>query len=168
MYRKGQIHSGIASRKFSLASGRQKEKLTHARGRYWVQTRDQCYAGDIWKHWVVKGRIWAYFMSVLEDTNHVRWADYHFIQSTGYICLAPDYGDITLARSLHASPSQGKAAQSPAEIFWVIADYFRTQVVVFYPDEIITPGVIEYRLKPEEMNPQNPYEYFPPRCCRTR
>ncbi|KAJ4307255.1 hypothetical protein N0V88_000637 [Collariella sp. IMI 366227] len=123
---------------------------------YWVQTRDQCYAGDIWKHWVVKGRIWAYFMSVLEDSNHVRWADYHFIQSTEYIRLAPDYGDITLARSLHASPSQGRAAQSPAEIFWVIADYFRTQVVVFYPDEIITPGAIEYRLKPEEINPQNP------------
>lgn len=108
---------------------------------------------DIFRHWTVKGRIWTYFMQTIRTTRHLatnagpqRYRDYWRLQQRSTI-EDHEYGELSLIRSLHASPAQGRPAYpvwwdgEPArglhdDMLWVIADYFATQIIVFYPNPI--------------------------------
>ena len=103
---------------------------------------------DIFRHWTVKGRIWTYFMQTIRDCNqqNVRWRDYWTLQKRSKV-QDQEHGELSLVRSLHASPAQGRPAYPvwwdgevgrglKDEILWVVADYFATQIIVFYPNPI--------------------------------
>ncbi|KAK3345996.1 hypothetical protein B0T25DRAFT_266865 [Lasiosphaeria hispida] len=87
--------------------------------------------GSIMRHWQVKARIWTFFMQTLRDSSAPRWRVYHELQAQSTI-RDRYYGELSLARSLHASPRQGVPAYSGKEILYVIADFFACQIVVFY------------------------------------
>ncbi len=85
-------------------------------------------------HWQVKARIWTYFMQVLRSSlnhdNHARWTDYNFLQYKSK-SVDPDFGTLSMARSLYASQYQGKPAYPHHYLLYVIADYFGIQIILF-------------------------------------
>ncbi|KAK3290205.1 uncharacterized protein B0H64DRAFT_453228 [Chaetomium fimeti] len=85
---------------------------------------------SLWHHWEVKARIWTYFMQVLKDPSHERWAEYHLLQQKSKT-VDPDFGTLSMARSLYASSSQGKPAYPHEYLLHVIADYFCAPVDVY-------------------------------------
>ncbi|KAH6649395.1 hypothetical protein F5144DRAFT_4691 [Chaetomium tenue] len=85
---------------------------------------------SLWHYWEVKARIWAYFMQVLKDPSHELWAEYHLMQHLSKT-VDPNFGTLSMARSLYAAPSQGKAAYPHEYLLYVIADYFGTKVQVY-------------------------------------
>ncbi|KAM7198992.1 hypothetical protein V8F33_004729 [Rhypophila sp. PSN 637] len=92
---------------------------------------------------VVKGRIYTWFMQTIKDQGAIRFKDYWKLQQAS-IVRDDEFGELSLIRSLHASVAQGRPAyptwwnsQPDSETFndrilHVIADYFCTQVIVFY------------------------------------
>ncbi|KAK3986873.1 hypothetical protein QBC44DRAFT_332356 [Cladorrhinum sp. PSN332] len=85
---------------------------------------------DVTRHWAVKMQIWAYFMQVLKDGDHPRWCEYHMLQKASKTDH-PEFGKLSLARSLYASGRQGLPAYPHEYILFVIADFFGMQVIVF-------------------------------------
>ncbi|KAK4221997.1 hypothetical protein QBC38DRAFT_490921 [Podospora fimiseda] len=118
---------------------------------YHVQPREFTGTGNnIFRHWLVKARIWTYFMQTLAEPQNIRWVDYHILQWRSEK-VTQQWGRTSLARSLFAGKHQGEAAYSPEQVFHVISDYFDTQVIVFYPGiEGYSPG--QYR--DQMFNPQ--------------
>lgn len=84
----------------------------------------------MWHHRPLKARIWTYLMQVLKDSSHERWQEYHLLEYKSRT-TDPDFGTVSMARSLHASHDQGKPAYPHKSILYVIADYFNTEIVVF-------------------------------------
>jgi hypothetical protein len=78
----------------------------------------------------VKARIWTYFMQVLKNPRHELWAEYHVMQHKSKV-VDPNFGTLSMARSLYAAPSQGKPAYPHEYLLHVIADYFGTKVQVY-------------------------------------
>ena len=129
--------------------------LSYWRGsrREWKMAPGNTGFPSIWDHGIVKGRIWTWFMQTVKDHDHVRFRDYWKLHYASIVEHA-EYGTMSLMRSLYASPSQGVPAYPTwwdgqpqlttsavervfhDEIFWVIADYFCTQIVVFYPNPV--------------------------------
>lgn len=85
---------------------------------------------SLWHYWEVKARIWTYFMQVLKDPSHELWAEYHLMQHLSKT-VDPNFGTLSMARSLYAAPSQGKAAYPHEDLLHVIADYFDTKIQVY-------------------------------------
>lgn len=90
----------------------------------------QDYGPDVSRPWAIKMQIWSYFKSVLKDPTHPRWCEYHMLENRSRT-HHPEFGNLSLMRSLHASNRQGLPAFSHRYIFFVIAEFFGTQVVVF-------------------------------------
>jgi len=79
-------------------------------------------------------------MQVLKDKYHQRWAAYHRLQ-WGSRIRDPNYGQLSLARSLYASPQQGLPAfPTGPEILCVVADYFWVEIICFYPPGTKSPS----------------------------
>ncbi|KAK5652345.1 hypothetical protein OQA88_10537 [Cercophora sp. LCS_1] len=91
---------------------------------------------DIFSHWTVKARIWTYYFQVLCDPGHERWRAYHWLEDMSTCHDFPDYGTLSIGRSLCASSRQGLPAYSAYWILWVIADYFGVEIIVFYPPTV--------------------------------
>lgn len=100
---------------------------------YWIYRRrgNNNNGPDIMRHWQVKARIWTYFMQVLMTRDHERWLDYNWLQEKSKT-VEPDFGTLSMARSLYASEEQGKPAFPHHFLLFVIADYFGTEVVLFH------------------------------------
>ncbi|KAK3319638.1 hypothetical protein B0T19DRAFT_467262 [Cercophora scortea] len=102
------------------------DSLRHSLSYWRSQDRDSLNnsnGASIWKHGDTKARIWTYmyFMQVLSDQTHdlSRTIDH-------------DFGELSLIRCLHTGSQQSRAAVCYwRNIFYVIADYFATQVIVF-------------------------------------
>jgi hypothetical protein len=69
-------------------------------------------------------------MQVLKDPSQERWQEYHLLEYKSKT-TDPDFGTLSMARSLHASHEQGRPAYQHKNILYVIADYFNTEIVVF-------------------------------------
>lgn len=83
---------------------------------YWVQPRGESNTGrNIFDRWLVKARIWTWFMQTLADSNNIRYADYHYLQSESER-YHENWGQMSLARSLYAGKDQGEAAVSPRHV----------------------------------------------------
>ncbi|KAM7212872.1 hypothetical protein V8F06_011770 [Rhypophila decipiens] len=92
---------------------------------------------------VIKGHIYPWFMQTIKDQSAIRFKDYWKLQQAP-IVRDDEFGELSLIRSLHASVAQGRPSyptwwnsQPDSETFndrilHVIADYFCTQVIVFY------------------------------------
>ncbi|KAK0724252.1 hypothetical protein B0H67DRAFT_101675 [Lasiosphaeris hirsuta] len=100
--------------------------------------------GSIMGHALVKARIWTFFMQTLRDSKAPRWRLYHQLQHDSTV-RDGYYGEMSLARSLHASARQGLPAYCHQFILYVVADYFWCQIVVFHPPD----GTLERPLRPE-------------------
>ncbi|KAH6844753.1 hypothetical protein B0I37DRAFT_406391 [Chaetomium sp. MPI-CAGE-AT-0009] len=85
---------------------------------------------SIWRHAEVKARIWTYLMQVLNQPDHELWAQYHLLQHKSKT-VDPDFGTLSMVRSLYASQSQGKPAYPHEFLLHVIADYFGTTIEVY-------------------------------------
>ncbi|KAK4170218.1 hypothetical protein QBC43DRAFT_348648 [Cladorrhinum sp. PSN259] len=102
---------------------------------YWVLRRQTDLASvdhgpDVSRYWVIKMQIWAYFMQALKDGSHLRWCEYHTLQKESKTSH-PEFGILSMARSLYASGRQGLPAYPHECMLFVIADFFGRQVVVF-------------------------------------
>ncbi|KAK4442677.1 hypothetical protein QBC34DRAFT_479799 [Podospora aff. communis PSN243] len=64
-----------------------------------------------------------------------QWRRFHRYQGNefGLAPFAHQYGELSLVRSLYASPSQGPPAFPPYYILFVISDYFNARVIVMHP-----------------------------------
>jgi hypothetical protein len=69
-------------------------------------------------------------MQVLKEPGHKRWPDYHMLQHKS-TSVDPDFGTLSMARSLYASQQQGKPAYPHHYLLYIVADYFDTEVVLF-------------------------------------
>ncbi|KAK4230658.1 hypothetical protein QBC38DRAFT_409336 [Podospora fimiseda] len=101
---------------------------------------------DVTRPWAVKMLIWTWFMQVLKDGTHPRWCEYQLLQRESIID-DPEFGNLSLARSLHASMKQGLPAYPHEYMLFVIADFFGMQVVVFRAPERSPPDHKKERIK---------------------
>ncbi|KAM7205129.1 hypothetical protein V8F20_003266, partial [Naviculisporaceae sp. PSN 640] len=123
---------------------------------YWVGGRravdpDIIEGPYISSPWILKQRIWTFFMQTIKDSDHDRWRDYHMLQSFSERELE-GYGELSLLRTFYASRQQGRAAYPvwPSgwnydALFLIIADYFATQVIVFAIDASQASKPYQYR-----------------------
>lgn len=100
---------------------------------YWVGGRrnDDEHGVDgpyISSPWVLKSRIWTYFVQTIRDSDHPRWRDYHVLNNWSERQV-DGHGECSLLRSLYASRQQGRAGYSvwPGKplydaLFLIVAD----------------------------------------------
>ncbi|KAL2015139.1 hypothetical protein VTK56DRAFT_6205 [Thermocarpiscus australiensis] len=88
------------------------------------------YKGLPWWTRVARGSTSGRFLFPEAPTRCGSVSHYHMLQYKSK-SVDEDFGTLSMARSLYASPSQGKPAYPHHYLLYVIADYFKTQVILF-------------------------------------
>ncbi|KAK3382624.1 hypothetical protein B0T24DRAFT_661300 [Lasiosphaeria ovina] len=105
---------------------------SHHLGRNTPDGRKNCML-----HWQAKAAVWAYFTQVLHHPEHPRWRDYVALEvNSRRNNTSPVSGTTSLLRHLHCNEEMhGRHVQRVhPSMFYVLADFFGLQVVVFTPN----------------------------------